>query len=527
MDVEAVTEQQVHISMDLVAAPPGVVPGQIVGEGRYQVGERIGGGGMADVYSGRDLLLLRDVALKVLKPGMASTEMFARMLQEARAAAAIDHPHLLRVTDAGRVGVSMFLVTDLLRGSSLAELLRIVPGGRLDWPQAIRLLLPALEALHRAHACGIIHRDIKPDNLFMHRRDEVDGLVVLDLGIAKVAVALRTADGPALTETGRVIGTPAYMSPEQAGSLPLTHATDIYSVAVTLYRMIAGRLPFVAAPGDQPYMLMARHIYDVPPLLSKLVPGVPGALDRLMARALAKAPGRRPATMRAFAAALRECLPHEVPAAPSPAPFERSGRFHRVGRLSGSVVVTLALLGFHGPAQPAEDAAEVERAGELGEATEVGASGMAGERPPARVASGEADVRAEAGDAGTELCEAAPSGREEAVADEPAPSSQVRAATRVSGPRGRPPRGPAATGPVFGGAVAAMATCIRKHGGVALRAVAVRVHVRPDGRVGQVVVPGHETSLLGDCAVVALGGLRFAPGPAQVLARRFMRETEG
>ena len=277
------TEFPIPVSADYPNAAPGLVPGQVIRE-RYRVGERIGGGGMADVFCAHDGWLRRSVAIKVIKPALASREMCRRMEQEGRAAAAIDHPNLLRVLDIGTLGRTVFLVTELLFGRSLAQLLRERPNGRLPWRLALELLIPALDALHYVHRAGYVHRDLKPDNLFFHSDDRSERLIVLDLGIAKLARGEYVDKTTYHTESGRVLGTPAYMSPEQASGLPLDRRTDIYSIGVTLHRMLAGRLPFEPEPGDQPFRVMTRNLYDEPPRLDEAALGLPPGLAELVLR---------------------------------------------------------------------------------------------------------------------------------------------------------------------------------------------------------------------------------------------------
>ncbi|MDQ2635431.1 MAG: protein kinase, partial [Actinomycetota bacterium] len=149
MNDDDITCIPVAVSQDLTVYPPAVVPGQLLGD-RYEVGERIGGGGMADVFRARDRLLRRNVAVKVMKPHLVSEGAYRRMLREARATAALEHPHILRVSDFGAIGTSAYIVTELLTGLSLSDLLKVTPGHRLDWRAALTLLLPALDALDRA-----------------------------------------------------------------------------------------------------------------------------------------------------------------------------------------------------------------------------------------------------------------------------------------------------------------------------------------------------------------------------------------
>ena len=214
------------------------------------------------------------------------------------------------------------------------------------------LLIPALDALHYVHRAGYVHRDLKPDNLFFHSDDRSERLIVLDLGIAKLARGEYVDKTTYHTESGRVLGTPAYMSPEQASGLPLDRRTDIYSIGVTLHRMLAGRLPFESEQGDRPLQLMARNIYDEPPRLDERALGLPSRLADVVLRTLAKAPGQRPAHMSELAEALSECLAEPDPR-PATADFSRSGRVARVAGIAAGVAILGALVVSPGAGSPA------------------------------------------------------------------------------------------------------------------------------------------------------------------------------
>ena len=491
---QASTAHPIPISQDLAACPPAVYPGQHLAE-RYVVGERIGGGGMADVFRGQDLWLRREVAIKVIKHGMASAEMCARMLQEGRAAAAIDHAHLLRVLDIGRINASVYLITDLLRGHSLADYLRLLPDFRLGWQRAIELLLPALDALQKVHDRGYIHRDLKPDNLFVHRRDGQEVLIVLDLGIAKVAPALRGEGAPVPTETGRLLGTPAYMSPEQASSLPLDHRTDIYSIAVTLHRMLAGRLPFEARPGDTPYMLMVRHIYDPPPRLTEAHPEIPEDLADLVLRALAKAPAQRPQSMHELARALRACLsPRDRPVETSARAFERSAGYHRIGRVSGGVVLLAALAFMQGPTRSVA-------------ATTPDAQAIHIEDPRLDRPTIYPGIPAPCATPPSATPPAALPDREPAVPDRPQTPPTARS--------------PAALARVLDDAARPIAQCIRGGGSIDPEQLVVTLTLHPSGSVARAELRDRDQSTATGCALPILRRLRFPPGPAQRLDYTF------
>jgi serine/threonine protein kinase len=211
--------------------------------GRYKIHALIGGGGMADVYKATDERLAIDVAVKLLRPCIASDDLRARMIQEARAAAGIRHPNLVHVSDAGSFDATAFIVMALLVGEDLEHYLRERPDPRLPWDAALPLLIPAMEALHAIHERGYVHRDIKPANILVTCAPDHPTAVVIDLGLVKPDRALRTVDSPSTTAAGLLLCTPSYASPEQALGLPVDRRSDIYSLAMTLYRVLAGRLP--------------------------------------------------------------------------------------------------------------------------------------------------------------------------------------------------------------------------------------------------------------------------------------------
>jgi len=276
--------------------------------GRYTVREHLGGGGMADVFRATDEELGVDVVIKLLKPRMASDELRARMVQEAQAAAQVRHSNLVRVFGTGKLDGTAFIVMELLDGPNLEQYLREYRGQRIPWREALALLLPALAALHAVHQQGYVHRDIKTGNILITRpAGHPATAIVIDLGLVKPDRALRTADSPPTTEVGRMLCTPGYTSPEQAAGHPVDRRSDIYSMAITLYRVLAGRLPFHDARG-QPLALLAKHIYNEPTRLAEAAAGVdiPPALAAVIESALRKNPNDRPQTMLAFAEALQD-----------------------------------------------------------------------------------------------------------------------------------------------------------------------------------------------------------------------------
>ena len=267
-------------------------PDQLTAPGeRYERVSRIATGGMGEVWRARDTVLGREVAVKVLKRELADDPTFrARFSAEARHAAALHHPNIASVFDYGELeDQTPFLVMELVDGKPLSELL--VGGRALDPDQARSLVTQAADALGVAHAAGVVHRDVKPANLMV---TEAGVVKITDFGIA------RAADQVAITQTGQIIGTPHYLSPEQASGETATPASDVYALGVLLYECLAGQRPFVA---DTPVAIALAHIRDPAPPL----PGeIPADLAQVTSRALAKDPAVRFADGAAFAAALRE-----------------------------------------------------------------------------------------------------------------------------------------------------------------------------------------------------------------------------
>jgi eukaryotic-like serine/threonine-protein kinase len=262
--------------------------------GRYRLDEVIGRGGMSTVYRGTDLSLDREVAVKVALDPLAEENpvYVARFKREARAAAALSHPGVVTVYDAGADGPTRYIVMELVDGQSLAELLREEPDHRLEPARAARIAEEIADTLAAAHAAGVVHRDIKPGNVMITRDDRVK---VLDFGIA------RTADGVTLTQAASVLGTAPYMAPEQAMGNPADARSDIYSLGCVLYEMLTGRPPFIA---DLPEAVLHQQVRVQPKPPSERNPAVPPALNALVLEMLAKRPEDRPQT----AAAVRDRL---------------------------------------------------------------------------------------------------------------------------------------------------------------------------------------------------------------------------
>ncbi len=260
---------------------------------RYRVERELGRGGMATVYLARDLRHDRPVALKVLRPELAASLGPERFLLEIRIAARLQHPHILPVHDSGEAAGRLWYTMPYVEGESLRQ--RVARAGQLPLDQAVRIATQVLSALSYAHAHGVIHRDIKPENILL----EGDEAVVADFGVAR---AITAAGKDRLTETGLALGTPAYMSPEQAaGTRELDGRSDLYAIGCVLYEMLAGQPPFLGATAQQ---LLARHAMDPVPPLRTVRGTVPEGVERSVMRALAKVPADRFRTAADFAEAL-------------------------------------------------------------------------------------------------------------------------------------------------------------------------------------------------------------------------------
>lgn len=263
--------------------------GQILAD-KYRIDERLSAGGMGTVYRGTHVLMDKTVAVKVLRPSLAADEkIVARFSREARAASKISHPHALSVTDFGESenGV-VFLVMEYLSGKTLKDLIR--DDGPLPLPRAVEILRQVGGALDAAHAEGVVHRDLKSDNIMLLSSSGTDYAKVLDFGIAKIKEPEGTYD-PGLTAPDLVIGTPQYMSPEQCSQSPDIDArSDIYSLGVILYEMLVGHVPFT---GGSPTAIMLKHLQQPAPSVLAERNDVPEAVGRVVARALEKRPEDR------------------------------------------------------------------------------------------------------------------------------------------------------------------------------------------------------------------------------------------
>jgi len=277
---------------------------------RYRVARHIASGGMASVWEAQDLLLRRTVAIKVLGAHLdldsGARERFQR---EARTAAQVsDRPHIVTIYDIGEHRENAFIVMEYFAGGTVADRLRAArdEDGTIPLDTALRWLREAAMGLDIAHVADIVHRDVKPANLML---DAHDRLAVGDFGIA------RLADDTQMTQTGQVLGTAAYLSPEQALGRPATAASDRYALGVVAYELLTGTRPFSAGP---PAAQARQHVEAPPPRASQAAPQLPRAADAVLARGLAKDPAQRPATATAFVGELEQALNAQSPAAVQP-----------------------------------------------------------------------------------------------------------------------------------------------------------------------------------------------------------------
>jgi eukaryotic-like serine/threonine-protein kinase len=261
-------------------------------DGRYQVLGRIGGGGMADVYLAEDTHLQRRVALKVLHRHFAQDRQFVeRFRREAEAAAGLSQPNIVAVYDRGEFEGTYYIAMQYVEGPTLRELI----DRGLSIEQAVAIVRQVLEAARYAHRHGIVHRDLKPQNVIV---DPEGKAMVTDFGIARAGVS-------DITQTGSVMGTPHYLSPEQAQGQEVTAVSDLYSVGVMLYEALTGRVPF---EGESAVAIAMKQVAEVPQRPSSLNPRVPPALDAVVMRALEKDPGQRFQNADAFIAALTQAM---------------------------------------------------------------------------------------------------------------------------------------------------------------------------------------------------------------------------
>jgi len=246
---------------------------------RYKIIAKIGSGGMAEVYKAMDTVLDRPVAVKVLHRHFAEDEDFVtRFRREAQAAAGLNHPNIVSIYDWGSQNGTYFIVMELLEGKSLKQYM--TAKGIIPPAEAMEIIKKVLSAINFAHKHDIIHRDIKPHNIMLTREGEVK---VTDFGIARAGVST-------MTQTGTVLGTAHYLSPEQARGQDVGVTSDIYSVGVVLYEMTTGKVPF---DGENPVAIALKHVHEIPVRPRELNPDISEDLQTIIAKAMAKNPESR------------------------------------------------------------------------------------------------------------------------------------------------------------------------------------------------------------------------------------------
>ncbi len=332
-----------------------IQPGQMLGP--YRIIGQIGQGGMATVYKAYQASMDRNVAIKVLPMQLASSPEFVqRFQQEARIIAKLEHPHILPVFDYGESDGTAYFVMRYLEAGTLKEKMEKERPFSLN--EIDRIFTQLAEALGYAHGRGVVHRDLKPANALI---DSQGNLSLTDFGIAKILESASTR----LTQTDAIMGTPAYISPEQAQSRPVDQRSDIYSLGIILYEMVTGSVPFVA---DTPLAIILKHVSDPLPLPSVVKPDVSAAIEQVILKALAKDPKDRFATTAEFVAAWKKALTQnetsrhvaaavptvlvppessgkqtEVKAVPVPRPVSRPAPAAKSGMSTGWIVGCLAV----------------------------------------------------------------------------------------------------------------------------------------------------------------------------------------
>ena len=370
----------------------------------YELGNLIGRGGFAEVFQVRDLWLKRDLALKAIRSDLVVSEtILARFRREAEAVAALRHPNIVPIYDIGETEGIMYILMPLIKGESLKSLL--ARDGRRPINEARRILLESAGALGAAHEAGLVHRDIKPENIMLEGKAR--RVLIMDFGIAKVMDA--AGGDSSLTSTGTIVGTPHYMSPEQASGDPhIDHRTDQYSLAVVGYHMLTGAVPF---EGDSTRQVLFKQMMESPRSMRELVPEVPEALMAAVSKGMAKEPAERFPAMDGFAEAIEQTISEETRAA-ALAAIPKKKRSPLPWMLAGAgVLATVAIVAAILSRPPA---AETPLAGAQADSAQRASAAV---NPPATV-----------------------------VPLPPAPPPAPAAAPRVTGPSGSPTRPGSARG---------------------------------------------------------------------------------
>ncbi len=331
-----------------VEAPPSPVfhPGQVL-DGRYRLERPLAEGGMGSVWVGHQIALQREVAVKLLRVGTGPLR--ERLRREALALAAVHHPSVVQVYDYGETeSGAPYLVMELVRGEALGQ--RVLRGGPFDATAAVQIALPLLEGLAVAHHAGIVHRDIKPENVVLSTGPAGVLPKLLDFGIARVA----KGEDVRLTADGGLIGTPAYMAPEQVRGGDVDARVDVWGIAALLYEVIAGRPPF----GMEDVIAVIRRVLDEPPTFPRDARGLDGKLWSILMAAMRKDPAERTPTALAFRDALAGWLEARGISASSPPaiplPANAPGPISSAARLASTQAALPA------PAPPTPPRAKVD-----------------------------------------------------------------------------------------------------------------------------------------------------------------------
>ncbi len=314
----------------------------------YQLEEEIGQGGMAAVYRARDVRLGRWVALKVLAQDYAQDEAFRqRFIRESRTAASVDHPNIIPIFDAGEAGGVLYIAMRYVAGQDVHSLLR--SAGPLPVARALSIVGQVAAALDAAHACGLVHRDVKPANMLLGGvadTGRADHVYLSDFGISKMLNATSS-----LTMTGQVLGTLNYLAPEQIEGRQVDGRADAYALACTAFELLAGSPPFRR---DENMAVMWAQLNAAPPRLTSLRPGLPPAVDRVLARGLAKSPAERFASCVAFSAALHQACAPVLDGAAGPVPGSAPPRAARPAAPTAADPVPAPATAPPAPAAPAD-----------------------------------------------------------------------------------------------------------------------------------------------------------------------------
>ncbi|MCB0226097.1 MAG: serine/threonine protein kinase, partial [Anaerolineae bacterium] len=262
--------------------------------GQYRIVDIVGQGGMATVYKAYQPSVDRYVAIKMLSPDLTQNENFVKRFEsEAKAVAALEHPHILPLFDFGELNGTYYIVTRLIETGTLADLIH--KEAHIPYEQIVKYITDIGAALGYAHSRGVVHRDIKSSNILI---DPLHEVFLTDFGLAKI---MHGPYNPRVTDTGTVVGTAAYMAPERAAGEPIDGRSDIYSLGVVLFELLVGQLPF---DGDTPMAVALKHIQEPIPSIHDLNSNVPPTFEPVVLKAMAKWPDQRYQTTQEMALAL-------------------------------------------------------------------------------------------------------------------------------------------------------------------------------------------------------------------------------